>query len=256
MYRFWSLFALVVSVGFVSQSAAAEMKHPMKCHIQIELTEAAERQLGGALYSGPKLTPKEIMTTMKKAHQVHHPQHGGAFFMAPNKMNHLEALYSDGCGLRVYTYNAFTKPIKANRFLAFVEFVPLDEDQVKVIRFLQPSKDGGYLRTGSNHGVKPPFDIQLFVKFPENDQVELFTVKLKPMRDKLVEGTGIVVKIDVAAGKLVINHKSIPGYMGAMTMPYAVSNPKMLDHLKPGMKIKFTIDREKNIIVKIDSIIG
>ena len=55
MYKLWKLFALVVSVGFIGQPAAAGTKHPMKCHIQVELTEAAEMQLGGALYSGPKL---------------------------------------------------------------------------------------------------------------------------------------------------------------------------------------------------------
>jgi hypothetical protein len=121
-YQFWKIFTLVVSVGFISQSAAAETNRPMKCPIQVELTDAAERRLGGASYSGPNLTPKEIMATMKKAHQVHHPQHGGAFFMAPNKMNHVEVIYSSACGARVYMYNAFTKPIRADRFLAFVEF--------------------------------------------------------------------------------------------------------------------------------------
>ncbi len=182
MYQSWKIFALVVSVGFIGQPATAEMSPPMKYHIQVELSEAAEMQLGGALYSGPKLTPKEIMTTMKKAHQVHHPQRDGAFFMASNKMNHLEALYSKDCGARVYMYNAFTMPIRTDRFLAFVEFVPLDDEQFKVIRFLQPSKNGEYLETSADHGVKPPFDINLFMKFPGSDQVELFTVKLQPAR--------------------------------------------------------------------------
>jgi protein SCO1/2 len=94
------------------------------------------------------------------------------------------------------------------------------------------------------------------MKFPESDQVELFTVKLQPARPQLVEGTGIVVEIDLAAGKLVIDHAAIPGYMGAMTMPYAVSSPNLLDRMEPGMQIEFTIDREKNTIVKIDPIVG
>jgi Cu/Ag efflux protein CusF len=256
MHQFWKSFALVVSVGFVSQAATAETSHPIKCQIQVELTEAAEMQLGGGLYSGPKLTPEEIMANMKTAHQVHHPQHGGAFFMAPNKMNHLEVIYSNACGARVYMYNAFTKPIRADRFLAFVEFVPLGDEQFEVIRFMQPSKDGNYLRTDANHGVEPPFDIRLFMKFPDSDQVELFTVKLEPARPQLVEGIGIVVEIDRRSGKLVINHTAIPGYMGAMTMPYAVSSPNVLDHIEPEMQIKFIIDREKDIIVKIDPIVG
>ena len=256
MHQLWKSFALVASVGLIGQPATAQTPPQTRCHIQVELTQAAETQLGGALYSGPTMTPEEIMSTMKNAHQVHHPQHDGTFSMAPNKMNHVEVVYSSACGTRVYVYNAFTMPINVDRFLAFVEFVPLDDDQFEVIRFLQPSEDGSYLGTDANPGVEPPFDIRLFMKFPESDQVELFTVKLQPARPQFVEGTGIVVEIDLAAGKLVINHTAIPGYMGAMTMPYAVSSPNVLDRMEPGMQIKFTIDREKNTIVKIDPIVG
>lgn len=118
MYQLWKLFALVASVGFIGQPATAQTPPQTRCHIQVELTQTAETQLGGALYSGPKLTPKEIMATMKNAHQVHHPQHDGAFYMAPNKMNHVEVIYSNACGVRVYMYSAFTMPINVDRFLA------------------------------------------------------------------------------------------------------------------------------------------
>ena len=39
-------------------------------------------------------------------------------------------------------------------------------------------------------------------------------------------------------------------------MPYAISSPKVLDHIEPGMQIKFVIDREKDTIVKINPIVG
>ncbi len=256
MNRFREIFALVATVCLFSQPAAADAHNPMKCHIQFELTEAAEMQLGGALYAGPELTPDEIMTGMKKAHQVHHPQKGGAFFMAPNKMNHLEVIYSEDCGVRIYMYNAYTVPIRVERFLAFMEFVPHDEDQIEVIRILQPSEHGGYLVTGASHGVEGPFDIRLFMKFPGSDEVEMFSVKLDQATSQLVEGTGKVIEIDRAAGRLVIDHQAIPGYMGAMTMPYAVSSPNMLDHIVPGMAIRFRVDRKKNIIVNIDPTAG
>jgi Cu/Ag efflux protein CusF len=256
MNRFRDIFALTATVCLFSQPAVAQMDHSMKCHIQIELTEAAEKQLGGALYSGPELTPDEIMAEMKKAHQVHHPQKGGAFFMAPNKMNHLEVIYSMACGVRVYMYNAYTVPIRADRFSAFLEFVPQDDDQLEVVRILQPSEHGGYLVTGANHGVEAPFDIRLFMKFPGSDEVEMFSVKLDQATSQLSEGTGKVIEVDRAAGKLVIDHQAIPGYMGAMTMPYAVSNPDMLHNIEPGMAIKFLIDRKRNVIVKIDPTAG
>lgn len=250
------MFTFIAMTILISQANAAEMNHMMKCNIQVDLAEAAEKQLGGAAYSGPKLTTKEIMTTMKKAHLVHHPQRKGAFFMAPNKMNHVEVVYSESCGVRVYVYNAYTVPISVNRFLAYVEFVPRDDDQFEVTRFLQPSKNGGYLVTGANHGVKAPFDIRLFMKFPDSDDVELFTVKLESKSKPMVMGTGIVVEINQAAGKLVIDQKSIPGYMGAMTMPYAVSSPHLLEQVKPGMDIKFRLDKRKNVIVGINPFTG
>ena len=234
----------------------AKMDRPMKCHIQVELTEDAKKQLGGALYSGPKMTPEEIMAVMMKAHQVHHPQYGGAFFMAPNKMNHVEVVYSDACGARVYMFNAYTQPIRADRFMAFVEFVPRSDDQFEVIRFLQPSKNGDYLVTGANHGVEPPFDIRLHMKFPGSDEVELFTVKLAPAQKQFVEGIGKVVEIDHSAGKLVIDHQAISGYMGAMTMPYSVSSPHLLKQVKPGMDIEFRLDKKNNVIVDINPITG
>jgi Cu/Ag efflux protein CusF len=252
MNRCWKKFALVAAVCLFSQPAAADAHNPMKCHIPFELTEAAEMQLGGALYSGPKMAPDEILAVMTKAHQVHHPQKGGAFFMAPNKMNHLEVLYSETCGVRIYMYNAYTVPIRADRFLAFMEFVPQDEDQLEVIRILQPSEHGRYLVTGANHGLEGPFDISLFMKFPGSDEVELFSVKLDQATSQLVEGTGKVIEVDRAAGRLVIDHQDIPGYMSAMTMPYPVASPNLLDHIVPGMAIKFLIDRKKHIIVKID----
>ena len=257
MKRLRKTLALVAMACLTGQPAAAQMRHAMTCPIQdVELTGAAERQLGGASYPGPKLSAKEIMATMAKAHQVHHPQRAGAFFMAPNKMNHLEVIYSKACGARVYIYNAYTVPIRVDRFLAYVEFVPRDEDAIEVTRFLQPSGGGAYLATGANHGVEPPFDIRLFMKFPDSDRVEMFNVKLASAQQPMVMATGVVIEVDRAAGKLVIDQAAIPGYMGAMTMPYLVASPNLLDRIEPGMKIMFTIDREKNIIVKISPLIG
>ena len=223
----------------------------MKCHIPVAFAESSETKLGGALYSGPKMAPDDIMTVMTDAHQVHHPQYGGAFFMAPNKLNHIEVVYSEACGARVYMFNAYTEPIRADRFMAFVEFVPKSEDQIEVIRFLEPSENGYYLMTGANHGLEPPFDIDLYMKFPDSDVVELFTVKLKPDQPNFAEGVGKVVEIDHSAARLVIDHEAIPGYMSAMKMPYSVSSPDLLDHVEPGMVIKFKIDRKNNTVVDI-----
>ena len=49
---------------------------------------------------------------------------------------------------------------------------------------------------------------------------------------------GVVVSVDRAGGKVTVKHDEIPGYMEAMTMPFAVSEPKLLEDLKPGDTIE------------------
>ncbi|HEY5293296.1 MAG TPA: copper-binding protein [Burkholderiales bacterium] len=54
---------------------------------------------------------------------------------------------------------------------------------------------------------------------------------------------GEVRKVDRAAGKITIKHGPMPKFdMPPMTMAYRVKDKAMLDHLKPGDKIKFDAD--------------
>ena len=48
---------------------------------------------------------------------------------------------------------------------------------------------------------------------------------------------GTVVSVDKAQQHLVIDHKEIPGFMSAMTMPYPVADPHVLDQVQPGDQI-------------------
>jgi Cu/Ag efflux protein CusF len=55
-----------------------------------------------------------------------------------------------------------------------------------------------------------------------------------------------VLKVDVEHRSLVVSCNSIPGYMDAMEMPFAVQDPKTLAALKPGMTVRFTmVERAK-----------
>ncbi|MFQ5618570.1 MAG: copper chaperone PCu(A)C [Rhodospirillales bacterium] len=159
------------------------------CHVPVHLSEEAERQPGGALYAGPAMKhrmpqpqPMAGMTgshaDMKGTHMVHKPQYGGAFFMAPDKIHHLEGLYSDECGFQVIFYNAFTRPIRADRFQAFIKVIPRNEDEPEVIRFLSSSEDHTVLKSAIGDEVRKPFLIELLVKFPESDEPELFTIQV------------------------------------------------------------------------------
>jgi Cu/Ag efflux protein CusF len=48
---------------------------------------------------------------------------------------------------------------------------------------------------------------------------------------------GTVVSIDRQQKRIVVDHKEIPGFMGAMTMPYPVVDDQTLDRVKPGDEV-------------------
>ena len=57
---------------------------------------------------------------------------------------------------------------------------------------------------------------------------------------------GTVNAIDSAAKKLTISHGPIKNLgMGAMTMEFLVADPAMLSDVKPGQKIKFHAEKDK-----------
>jgi protein SCO1/2 len=53
---------------------------------------------------------------------------------------------------------------------------------------------------------------------------------------------GIVIEIKPADKSLVIQHGAISGYMGAMTMPFKVKEPREAAGLRPGDKISFRLN--------------
>lgn len=67
----------------------------------------------------------------------------------------------------------------------------------------------------------------------------------------LHQGEGTVVSVDLRKGRLVVDHKEIPGFMAAMVMNYFVTPPTLLEGLRPGRKIRFTIDEDQRAIVGI-----
>ncbi len=58
-----------------------------------------------------------------------------------------------------------------------------------------------------------------------------------PSQERRYRLEGTVVSIDKAQQRLVVDHKEIAGFMGAMTMPYPIADPADLDRLSPGDQI-------------------
>lgn len=191
--------------GHTEHGGKLKMPTPASCEVPIHISEEAERQPGGALYQGPATahhqnhgtkTPNMTQTPgmtktpgmtntpgMKGAHNDHNAKHKGAFFMAPDKIHHLEAAFSERCGFQVYLYNAFTKPISVQRFQAFIKAIPNSEDEAEIIRFLAPNKNHTVLQAKIGDSVTRPFKIELYLKFPEADDPELFSIHI-PVQTK------------------------------------------------------------------------
>ena len=115
----------------------------------------------------------------KMAHMDHESKLGGVFFMAPNKMHHLEATYSKECGFQLYLYNAFTRPINVNRFLAFLKVTgEIDGEEDELTLFLEPNKSYTTMHNLLDVNLTASFEIELHLKFPESEEVELFNLSV------------------------------------------------------------------------------
>jgi Cu/Ag efflux protein CusF len=71
---------------------------------------------------------------------------------------------------------------------------------------------------------------------------------------RTVVAEGKVVATVPNASQIVVEHGEIKGFMEAMTMGYRVDPPSLLEGLKFGDKVRFTIDVPKKAIVKIEKL--
>ncbi len=69
-----------------------------------------------------------------------------------------------------------------------------------------------------------------------------------------VVGEGKVVAVVPGSNQIVVDHQEIKGFMDAMTMGYRIEPPSLLEGVKPGDAIRFTIDTQQKAIVKIEKI--
>lgn len=162
-----SVTVFALTLVFPSQTLAQNTN----CHLNIKL---AENEIAS------DDTPDKDHHTkhaMKKKHQVHETQFGGSFFMAPNQKNHVEGIFTPECGLRVVIFDAWTQPVSATGFAAFARYVPENEDYLETYRILMPSADGTMLHTRASAEFEGKFDIELFVKFPDSDDLVMFNIK-------------------------------------------------------------------------------
>jgi Cu/Ag efflux protein CusF len=71
---------------------------------------------------------------------------------------------------------------------------------------------------------------------------------------KSVTGQGTIIALVPETQQIVIDHEEIKDFMDAMTMGYQVSSRDLFRGVKPGDKIRFTIDTEKHAITKMEKL--
>ena len=85
--------------------------------------------------------------------------------------------------------------------------------------------------------------------------VSAYLASLKPKGvPKSVTGEGKVIALVPETQEIVVDHEEIKGFMDAMVMGYKVSPTALLKTVKPGDKVRFTIDTEKRAITKIEKL--
>jgi Cu(I)/Ag(I) efflux system protein CusF len=56
------------------------------------------------------------------------------------------------------------------------------------------------------------------------------------------EGTGVIEEVNKDEATIQINHEEIKDYMPAMSMPYKVKDKALLEQIKTGDKVAFTVE--------------
>jgi Cu/Ag efflux protein CusF len=69
-----------------------------------------------------------------------------------------------------------------------------------------------------------------------------------------VVGEGKVIAVVSGSSQLVVDHKEIPGFMGAMTMGYRTEPSSLLSGVKPGDTVRFTIDPQRQTIIQLEKL--
>jgi Cu/Ag efflux protein CusF len=69
-----------------------------------------------------------------------------------------------------------------------------------------------------------------------------------------VVGEGKVIAVVPASSEIVLTHGEIKGFMEAMTMGYAIQPASLLEGVRAGDPVRFTIDTERKAIVTLEKL--
>jgi protein SCO1 len=75
------------------------------------------------------------------------------------------------------------------------------------------------------------------ILLPSTLLLALFTVGCRSAPEKHYPVQAEVISVDLPKSLIIVKHGDIPGLMPAMTMQYAVADPRQIENLQPGDKI-------------------
>jgi len=107
------------------------------------------------------------------SHMDHTAKYGGIFFMAPDKMHHLEGTISEKGEFRIYFYDEYTKPILADKFTAEGKVRAKGADQELPLKMaMEPRKS--FLVGSVDKSIKLPLSIKIFIDFKDGEKPQCF----------------------------------------------------------------------------------
>jgi len=104
-------------------------------------------------------------------------------------------------------------------------------------------------------GTSPMTDFTSKMTVEELIDVSAYVASLKPKgAPKTLSAAGKVVAVVPENGEVILEHGEIKNFMDAMTMGYKIASRGLLTGLKPGDRIRFTIDTDTRVIRKIEKL--
>lgn len=96
-------------------------------------------------------------------HMDHEAKHGGVFFMAPDQHHHLEGALEPSGVLRIYLYDAYTRPIVAKKFSAKARIQTSGRTHTVPFAY---DRESGTLSTRLPSAASFPIDTTVWITFP------------------------------------------------------------------------------------------
>ncbi len=69
-----------------------------------------------------------------------------------------------------------------------------------------------------------------------------------PAPPETIIGRGVVQKVVKADQRVVVAHEELPGLMRARTSGFTVRDPALLEHMVPGDRIRFTLEKTEQTL--------